>query len=150
MKNDQISLYCHFNKTIKKPGTSFQSPVSSQKHVRNICHTAYYYLTKLHFNRTSGFKRNKHNCNFYYVAMFMMTSQTLKSMNFTKTQKSKNLVNETLFFLWIKKCINYTLSATLQQKNTFVAEVTFKLVFTTYFSPNDSPSKTMKISFYFI
>ena len=28
-------LYCHFNKIIKGPGTSFQSPALSQKHVRN-------------------------------------------------------------------------------------------------------------------
>ena len=40
IKNDQISPYCHFNKIIKGPGTSFQSPALSQKHVRNICHTA--------------------------------------------------------------------------------------------------------------
>ena len=30
IKNDQISLYCHFNKIIKGPGTSFQSPALSQ------------------------------------------------------------------------------------------------------------------------
>ena len=41
IKNDQILLYCHFNKMVKGPGTSFQSPVLSQKHVRNICHTAH-------------------------------------------------------------------------------------------------------------
>ena len=41
IKNDQILLYCHFNKIVKGPGTSFQSPVLSQKHVRNICHTAH-------------------------------------------------------------------------------------------------------------
>ena len=40
IKNDQISLYCHFDKIIKGPVTSFQSPALSQKHVRNICHTA--------------------------------------------------------------------------------------------------------------
>ena len=51
IKNDQISLYCHFNKIIKGPGTSFQSPALSQKHVRNICHTAYQCLTKFHFDR---------------------------------------------------------------------------------------------------
>ena len=39
IKNDQISLYCHFNKIIKRPGTSFQSPALSQKLVRNVCHT---------------------------------------------------------------------------------------------------------------
>ena len=41
IKNGQILLYCHFNKIMKKPGTSFQSPVFSQKHVRNVFHTAH-------------------------------------------------------------------------------------------------------------
>ena len=42
IKNDQISLYCQFNEIIKGPGTSFQSPVVKQKHVRNfvIQHTS--------------------------------------------------------------------------------------------------------------
>ena len=35
-----ISLYCNFNKIIKGPGTSPQSGALSQKHVRNVCHTA--------------------------------------------------------------------------------------------------------------
>ena len=37
IKNEQISLCCHFNKIIKGSGTSFQSPALSQKHVRNVC-----------------------------------------------------------------------------------------------------------------
>ena len=41
IKNVQILLYCHFNKIMKGRGTSFQSPALSQKHVRNICHTAH-------------------------------------------------------------------------------------------------------------
>ena len=45
----------------------------------------------------------------------MMTSQILKSVDFTKTQKSRYLENETLF-LQIKKIINYTGRATLLQK----------------------------------
>ena len=36
----------------------------------------------------------------------MMTSQILKSEDFTKTQKPRYLENETLFFLQIKKIIN--------------------------------------------
>ena len=47
--------------------------------------------------------------------MLMMTSQILKCVDFTKTQKSKNLENET-FFLQIKKFINFTSMATLFQK----------------------------------
>ena len=52
IKNGQILLYCHFNKILKEPGTSFQSPAFSQKHVRNVCHTAHYYFTKSGFDRT--------------------------------------------------------------------------------------------------
>ena len=44
----------------------------------------------------------------------MMTSQILKSAGFKKTQKSRYLENETLFFLQIKKkIINYASSAAL-------------------------------------
>ena len=54
----------------------------------------------------------------------MMTPQILKSLNFTKTQKSRYLENENLLFLKIKNhelhikgyCIG---------KNTFILEVTF-------------------------
>ena len=38
IKNDPISPYCRFNKIIKGPGTSFQSPAVTQKHVRSVCH----------------------------------------------------------------------------------------------------------------
>ena len=40
-KNGQIPRYYNFTKIIKGPGTSFQSPALSQKHVRNVCHTAH-------------------------------------------------------------------------------------------------------------
>ena len=40
MKNGQISLYCRFDKIMKGPGTSFQSPAMNQKHIRNVYHTA--------------------------------------------------------------------------------------------------------------
>ena len=46
----------------------------------------------------------------------MITPQILKCVDFTKTQKSKNLENKTLFFLQIKKIINYTSKAALLQK----------------------------------
>ena len=52
IKNDQISLHSHFDKIIKGPWTSFQSPALSQKHVRNIFHTANQFLIKFHFHRT--------------------------------------------------------------------------------------------------
>ena len=37
--------------------------------------------------------------------MLMMTSKSLKSAGFTKTQKSRYLENKTLFFLQIKKSL---------------------------------------------
>ena len=48
--------------------------------------------------------------------MPMMTSQTLKSVDFPKTQKSRYLKNEALFFLRVKKFINYTSRSTSWQK----------------------------------
>ena len=43
IKNDQISLYSHFNKIIKGRGTSFQSPALRQKHLKIffIQHTSF-------------------------------------------------------------------------------------------------------------
>ena len=61
IKNGQILLYCYFNKIIKGPGTSFQSPVLNQKHVRNIRLQAY--LIKFLFECIE-FRRNKHKWNF--------------------------------------------------------------------------------------
>ena len=45
--------------------------------------------------------------------MSMMASQILQFMDFTET---KYLQNETLFYLQIKKFINYTSKTTLWQK----------------------------------
>ena len=41
IKNGHISIYFNFNKIIKGPETSFQSPVLSQKQVRDLCHKAH-------------------------------------------------------------------------------------------------------------
>ena len=41
IKNGQILLYCHFNKIIKGPGTSLQSPAFSQKHAKNVFPTGH-------------------------------------------------------------------------------------------------------------
>ena len=48
--------------------------------------------------------------------MPMVASQSLKSVNFKKPQKPRYLENETLFFLQIKKFIDYKSRATLRQK----------------------------------
>ena len=57
--------------------------------------------------------------------MPVMTSQILKSVNITKTYKSRYLENKTLFFSLNKKN-NYTSRVTLLQKNSFVVEVACK------------------------
>ena len=48
--------------------------------------------------------------------MPMMTSQILNYVDFKKTQRARYIVNEKLFFLQIKKFINYASRATLWQK----------------------------------
>ena len=50
-KNGQILLYCRFKKILKGPGISLNSPGLSQN-VRNVYHTAHWYLTKFHFDST--------------------------------------------------------------------------------------------------
>ena len=55
----------------------------------------------------------------------MMTSQILKSVNFTKAQNSRYLQGQTLFFLQIKKIINYISIATLFGKK-IVADITIQ------------------------
>ena len=44
-------------------------------------------------------------CNFHYVAMPMTKSKILNSVDFTKTQKSRYLKNETIFSLQIKNSL---------------------------------------------
>ena len=46
----------------------------------------------------------------------MMTPQVLKPANFTETQKPRYIEIKKLFFLQIKKFINYTLRTTLWPK----------------------------------
>ena len=55
-----------------------------------------------------------------------MTSQILRFVDFTETQKSRYLENETLLFLKLKKVLNYTSGTTLWQNIVFVVEVTLK------------------------
>ena len=53
----------------------------------------------------------------------MMTSQILKSVNFTKIQKSRYLKNET-FFLQNEKIHELHIKGYFIAKNSFVADVT--------------------------
>ena len=61
---------------------------------------------------------NKHKCDFHYAAMPMMMSEILKFVNFTKTQESRYLENEPLFFLQIKKFS----SSIIHTKGYFIAK----------------------------
>ena len=56
--------------------------------------------------------------------MSMVTSQILKSVDLTETQKSRSVGSETLNLLQIKKLINYLSRAFLWQKS-FAGEVIF-------------------------
>ena len=60
-----------------------------------------------------------------YVEMSLMTSQILKFVNFTETQKSRYLEKKT-FFLQVKKFNNYiSIKGYFIAKNNLVPEVTF-------------------------
>ena len=108
-KDGQISLDCHFNKIIKGHVTSLQSPALSQKHVRNICHTAHYYLTKFHFDNTLDSKEISIS-----VASIMQQCLwwRLRFWNLWISQKHKNLdISRTkhFFFKWKKSFIHKNL-----------------------------------------
>ena len=59
-----------------------------------------------------------HKCNFRFVARSVMTSQIQKFVDFTKTQKSRQLENKTL--LQIKKSL-ITFQELLDGKKSFCA-----------------------------
>ena len=88
---------------MKGPGTSSQFPALSHKHVRNVGHTAYYNVWQNLILIVLTIQKKLYKCNFHYVAMPMMTSQILKSVDFTKIPKSRYLENETIFFSSNKK-----------------------------------------------
>ena len=103
IKNCQILLYCHFNKIIKEPGTCFQFPVQSQKHVRNVCLTTYQYLTKFLSHSTQDSKELSINGN-------STTSNTyddvtdLKICGFHKSKKNLDISRtKHYFFFKLKK-----------------------------------------------
>ena len=74
--------------------------------------TKYTSMAKFHFASTYDSKEISKSVT-SLCSKYLMTSQILKFVEFTKTQKSRYLKKETLFFLQIKKFINW---ATLWQK----------------------------------
>ena len=76
-----------------------------------------------------------------------MTSQILKSVDFTKAQKFRYLEKEA-FFHQVIKFINYTSRAILLQKKKFVAEVT--LIFFSFIKVLKGKKEKLELtSFYF-
>ena len=57
----------------------------------------------------------------------MTTSQILKSVDFTKMQRSRYLKNKTLFFLEIKNNNQLYIKDYFTEKTSFVAEIMFQL-----------------------
>ena len=57
-------------------------------------------MSKFHFDLTSGSKEisKMYKRNFHYVAMPMMTSKILKSIDFTESKKSRFLKRKHYFF----------------------------------------------------
>ena len=106
IKNGQISLYSHFNKIIKGPGTTFQSPAFSQKHVRTVFYTAYQYLTKFYFDSTQDSKEISISSTSISNVYDDVTD--FEICEFHKNTKIQISRKRELFFLQMKKFINYT------------------------------------------
>ena len=105
LKNGQISLYCHFIKIIKGPGTSFKSPALSQYLVRTVCHTAYQYLTKFHVDSTQD----------KYISVISVTSQIHKNLDILRTEH---------YFFLTQKNLLIAHQRLFYGKKIFIAEVT--------------------------
>ena len=130
IKNGQISLCCHFNKIRKGSGDSSQSSALSQKNMLEMLDIQHNSIWPIFILIAIRIKKNKHKCNFYYVAV-PMTSKVLKfhkNADFTKTQKSRYLKNKTFFFRQIKKSLITHQQLLYGKKNSFVAEVAFKVL----------------------
>lgn len=71
------------------------------------------------------FERNNQKCKFHPEATFMMTSEILKFVDFTITQNSKYLENETMIFLKMKIDLS-KINGYFMVNYSLVAEATFK------------------------
>ena len=101
IKNCHISLFCHFNKIIKEPRTSFQSPILSQKYVRNVCLTTHQYLTKITFQSAQDSKEISISGNYTTSNAYDDVSD-FKIFGFHKSTKLQ-ISREQNIFLQIKK-----------------------------------------------
>ena len=105
IKNCQFSLYCHFNKIIKEPGISFQSPVLSQKHVRNVSHTAYQYLKKFIFQSAQDSKEINRTGN-YTTSNAYNDVTDFKICGFHKSTKNLDILRTKYYFFFkLKKYV---------------------------------------------
>ena len=90
IKNDQISLHCHFNKIIKEPGTSFQSPALRQKYVRKCFSYSTLVFDKISFQQSLGFKGNKHKCKYYCEVGIIIAINLLLKLAVSSIQHLKS------------------------------------------------------------
>ena len=119
IKNGRILLYCHYNKITKGPGTSFQSPALSQKHVRNVCHTAHQYLTKFYSDSAQDSKETS-------KSVTPLSSNTYDDVTdfeicaFHRNTKIQISRERNIF-----PSLNKHIKGYFTAKNSFAAEVTF-------------------------
>ena len=116
IKNGPILLYCHFKKKNKRAWNQFSVSSIEPKTIQKCFSYSTVVFDQISLWQYVAFKIYKHQYNFHYVAMPMVTSQSLKSVDFTKTQKSKYLENKIFLVQINKKIVKYSQRATLWQK----------------------------------
>ena len=126
IKNDQISLYCHFIKIKKRPGTSFQPPVVNQKYVRKVCHTEHQYLTKFHFDSAQDPKE----ISISVTSIMQQCYDDVTDFEIRAFYKNRTISisrERNMIFSSNKKNHQLHIKRQFVTKNSFVAEVTFKV-----------------------
>ena len=121
IKNCQILLFSHFNKIIKGPGASSQSPALRQKHIWNNCHTK-------NSSVSPNFLLMKIRIHKKWAEMwFLLCSNAYNDVTdfeicwFHKKTKISISWGQDIIFLQIKKFTK----GYFMTKNSFVADVTF-------------------------
>ena len=123
IKNGPISLYCHFNKIIKGPASSFQSPALSRKYVRIVCHTVHCYLTKFHFDSTSDSKESIK----VYLPLWSNAYDDVTDFEIWISQKLKNTDISRINIFSSNQKIQLHIKGSFIAKNNFIAEATLKV-----------------------
>ena len=129
IKNGQISLYCYFKEIMKGPGTSFQYPALSQKHVRNVCHAPHQYLTEFHFDSTQDSKEISTSVTSILQQCLSDAYDDVTDFEICGFHKSTKIQisRERNIFSSNKKNHLLHIKGYFMARNSFVAEVAFKL-----------------------